>query len=128
MADEPPGDPLSCPSCGRSHPAEERFCANCGLPLVQGLGEEHEPSERQRTARKIKPQYTEGRLVGLTRADNQPQAEFIANLLLEEGIPCLVRSSTAGYAPLIGEREIMVTESALEAARETLAFRRPAES
>ena len=35
----------------------------------------------------------------VARADNQPQAEFIAGLLLEEGIPCLLRSSIAGYAP-----------------------------
>ena len=34
-----PGDgmtgPLVCPSCDRAHAAHERFCEDCGLPLVQ---------------------------------------------------------------------------------------------
>ena len=29
-----PQQPLACPSCGLGHPAEERFCTNCRMPLV----------------------------------------------------------------------------------------------
>ena len=80
------------------------------------------PAERQRRARKIKPQYAEGELVKVARAKNQPEAEFIAGLLLEEGIPCLLRNSIGGYSPMIGPREVMVPESGAEAAREALAW------
>jgi hypothetical protein len=118
------GDVFVCPRCGRARPAAERFCEECGMPLVHRNAIEHDASERQRTARKIKPQYTEGPLVQVAYADNQPAAEFIAGLLLEEGIPCLLRNSIGGYSPMIGPHEIMVPESGAEAAREALAFQR----
>jgi len=116
---------LLCPACAREHPASERFCASCGMPLVHPAGGEQRASEVQRRARKIKPQYTEGRLVRVARAQNLVQAEFIAGLLLEEGIPSMVRRSDGfevPYAPLTGPREVMVPESAAEAAREALAW------
>jgi hypothetical protein len=117
-------DPIVCPTCARAHAPSERFCDACGMPLVHSSAAEHAASERQRTARKIKPQYTQGPLVKVARVSNQPEAEFIAGLLLEEGIPCLLRNSVAGYSPLIGPREVMVPESGAEAAREALAFQR----
>jgi hypothetical protein len=116
--------PLVCPACALQHPPNERFCQACGMPLVHPAGAEHEASERQQTARKIKPQYTEGELVKVALAENQPEAEFIAGLLLEEGIPCLLRNSIGGYSPMIGPREVMVPESGAQAAREALAFQR----
>jgi hypothetical protein len=118
------GELIICPTCEQAHPPSERFCDACGMPLVHSGGAEHAASERQRTARKIKPQYAEGPLVKITRVSNQPQAEFIAGLLLEEGIPCLLRNSVAGYSPLIGARDVMVPESGAEAAREALAFQK----
>ncbi len=118
-------DSIVCPSCARVHPASERFCEACGMPLVHSTGAEQEASERQRRARKIKPQYAEGPLVKVANAKNQPEAEFIAGLLLEEGIPCLMRNSIGGYSPMIGPREIMVPESGAEAAREALKWDRP---
>ena len=116
------GELIICPTCAQAHPPSERFCDACGMPLVHSGGAEHAASERQRTARKIKPQYAEGPLVKVARVNNQPEAEFIAGLLLEEGIPCLLRNSVAGYSPLIGARDVMVPESGAEAAREALAF------
>jgi hypothetical protein len=116
---------LLCPACGHRDPSSERFCTACGMPLVHARGGEHVPSERQRQARKISPRYAEGELVQVAEARDLPQAEFIAGLLLEEGIPALVRSSTAGYSPMVGTREILVPESGAEAAREALSFRRP---
>ena len=90
------------------------------MPLVRPGRDRSGTSERQRRARKIKPQYTEGELVQVARAGDQPQAEFIANLLLEEGIPCLLRNQIAGYSPMIGPREILVPASGAEAARQAL--------
>jgi Putative prokaryotic signal transducing protein len=118
-------EPLVCPSCGRAHPASERFCEACAMPLVHAGGGGPPTSDRRRRARKIKPQYTEGELVKVAFARDQPQAELIANLLLEEGIPCVVRNSIGGYSPMIGSREVMVPESAAQAAREALAYERP---
>ncbi len=94
------------------------------MPLVHRPGAESRASERQRKARKIKPQYSEGALVKVARAQNQPEAEFIEGLLLEEGIPCMLSGLIAGYAPVIGTRDILVPESGAEAAREALAWDR----
>lgn len=117
-------DHLLCPSCGREHPPSERFCASCGMPLVLpgARGVVGEPTdERHEQARKIKPQYSEGQLVQAAYAQNQPEAEFIQGLLLNEGIPCLLRNSNAGYRyGSVGPCEILVPESGVEAAREAL--------
>jgi hypothetical protein len=115
---------LVCPTCARTHPASERFCEACGMPLVHAAGTERAASERQQAARKIKPQYAEGELVKVARVANQVEAEFIAGLLLEEGIPCLLRSQIAGYAPVTGPRDVLVPESGADAAREALKWER----
>jgi Putative prokaryotic signal transducing protein len=114
---------LVCPRCGRAHPRSDRFCERCRMPLVQ-LGSAA-PSDRQRRARKVKPQYSEGSLVKVARAQNQPEAEFIEALLLEEGIPSLLRRSGGADVPdflAAGPRDVLVPESAAEAAREALAW------
>jgi hypothetical protein len=113
---------LQCPGCGRAAPDDERFCAACGMPLVRraDAGEVHD-SARRRRARKIKPQYAQGELVRVARADNQIEAEFIEALLLDAGIPCVLRAQIAGYAPLAGTREVLVAASGAQAAREVLA-------
>jgi Putative prokaryotic signal transducing protein len=119
---------LICPACGRAHPASERFCAACGMPLVHAGQGELETSARQRKARKIKPQYSEGELVVVARAGNQIEAEFIEGLLLEEGIPCVLSSLIAGYAPVVGTREVLVPASGAQAAREALAWEPPGDT
>jgi hypothetical protein len=118
-------EPLVCPGCARTYPRSERFCADCGMPLVFVPGPKREASERQRKARKIKPQYAEGELVKVARAQNQPEAEFIEGLLLEEGIPCMLRRSSGfDVAEFLaaGTRDVLVPESGAEAAREALAW------
>ncbi len=105
------GEPIVCPTCARAYAPSERFCEACGMPLVHPTRRRARGQRAPATARKIKPQYAEGALVKVARAKNQPEAEFIAGLLLEEGIPCLLRNSIGGYSPMIGPREILVPES-----------------
>jgi hypothetical protein len=116
---------LVCPICSRTFPPSERFCEACGMPLVHPESATTQASERRQTARKINPQYTEGRLVKVARAESQPEAEFIAGLLLEEGIPSMVRRA-GGFdvAEFLaaGPREVLVPESGAQAAREALAY------
>jgi Putative prokaryotic signal transducing protein len=121
-------EPLICPNCARTHPRDERFCSECGMPLVYLPGAMHDASERQRKARKIKPQYSEGALVKVARAENQPEAEFIEAMLLEEGIPSMLRRSGGADVPdflAAGPRDVLVPESGAQAAREALAWEKP---
>jgi hypothetical protein len=113
--------PLVCPECGLAYARDERFCEDCAMPLVQLPGSEGAASERRRRARKIKPQYAEGPLVKIAQAGNLAEAEMIAALLLEEGIPSLLRNAIGGYSAVIGEHDVLVPESGAEAAREALA-------
>ncbi len=96
------------------------------MPLVSVPGgEEGEVTGRRRRARKINPQYSQGPLVKVARANNQPEAEFIEGLLLEEGIPSMVRRSPGADVPdflAAGARDVLVPQSGAEAAREALAF------
>jgi hypothetical protein len=95
------------------------------MPLVYLPGSGGEASERQRKARKIKPQYAEGKLVKIARVESQPEAELVETLLLEEGIPSMMRRSGGFDVPdflAAGPRDVLVPESGAEAAREALAF------
>jgi hypothetical protein len=112
---------LHCPRCGLAHDAGERFCRDCGMPLVHAEGYGEEVDERRRRARRIKPQYTEGQLVRVARAQNQSEAELIENLLLAHGIPSLLRGAVDVVDTLAGgRRDVLVPESAAQAAREAL--------
>jgi hypothetical protein len=54
--------------------------------------EERAPlSAAQERARKVRASYAEGPLVRIAAARNQPEAELLQGLLLEEGIPSMVR-------------------------------------
>jgi Putative prokaryotic signal transducing protein len=120
-----PAQPLACPRCARKYPLEERFCADCGMPLVYvGSGEEQPITETHERARKIKPQYTGGRQVRVASAGNLAEAELIQGMLLEEGIPSFQRRSRGFDVPdflAAGPRDILVSEAGLEAAQEVLA-------
>lgn len=74
-------------------------------------------------ASKIDPLYTEGELVTVASGRNQSEAELIANLLLEEGIPSVTKRSRGFDVPdmlAAGRRDLLVAESAVPAAREIL--------
>jgi hypothetical protein len=115
---------LVCPACGTRHGAHERFCEDCGVPLVHAPGYEGPPkSELAIRARKIRPGYAEGPLVRVAAARHQAEAEMIQGLLLEEGIPSLARRSGGFDVPdflASGPRDILVPSSGAEAAREML--------
>ena len=58
-------------------------------------------------------------------SQHQSEAEFIEGLLLEEGIPCMLRRSRGfDVADMLaaGPRDVLVPESGAQAAREALAF------
>ena len=80
-------------------------------------------SDRHARARKIKPQLAEGRLVRVAGARNQAEAEFIQGLLLEEGVPSLLRRTAGFDVPdflAAGPRDVMVPEAGAQVAREVL--------
>jgi len=117
-------DALVCPSCAAAHESHERFCLDCGLPLVrEGPTEEPPRSELAQRARKVHKTYAEGPLVRAAWARNQAEAELIQGLLLEEGIPSLARRSGGFDVPdflAAGPRDVMVAAGGLDAARELL--------
>src|SRR5262245_10288331 len=94
-------EPLACPVCHARHPAAERFCRDCGIPLVHADRPASEPavSARHERARKIKPQYAEGELVKVAWARHQAEAELLQGLLLEEGVPSVVRRARGFDVP-----------------------------
>jgi hypothetical protein len=120
---------LTCPGCGTRAGAAERFCPDCGLPLVldEAIGYElsgaPDVSERRRRARLIKPQLAEGPLVKVAWVRNQAEGEFMQSLLLEQGVPSLLRRTAGFDVPdmlFAGPRDVLVAASGLETARETL--------
>src|SRR5436305_5235934 len=118
-------EPLVCAGCGASYPATERFCATCGLPLTHDGGSEEDApvSERHRVARKIKPQLAEGELVRVAGARHQAEGEFIQGLLLEEGVPSVLRRTAGFDVPdflAAGPRDVLVPQSGVTTAREVL--------
>jgi len=121
---------LVCPSCATGHEDGERFCGRCGTPLVHADPVAPRDSERRDRARKIRPQYAEGPLVKVVGARNQAEAELLQGMLLEEGVPSLMRRSGGFDVPdflASGPRDILVPSSGAEAAREILQLPEPAE-
>jgi hypothetical protein len=95
------------------------------MPLVAAGGEpiEEPLSEAHERARKIDPRYTEGQLVRVAGGRNQTEAEFIQGLLIEEGIPSILRRTAGFDVPdflAAGPRDVLVPESGAEAANEVL--------
>jgi len=120
-------EPLVCPSCARTWPLSERFCPDCGMPLtysgVLDDGEEPAMSAAHERARKIKPQYTEGTLVRVATGRHQAEAELIQGVLLEEGVPSVLKRTRGFDVPdmlAAGPRDVLVPASGVEVAREVL--------
>ena len=116
---------LVCPGCGADPDEGASFCAHCGMPLVTPGGEPlDEPlSDAHERARKIDPRYTEGELVRVAGGRNQAEAELIQGMLLEEGVPSILRRTAGFDVPdflAAGPRDVLVPEAGAEAARELL--------
>jgi hypothetical protein len=95
------------------------------MPLVYAgaTGVDLPVTERHARARKIKPQYAEGPLVRVAGARHQAEAEFIQGLLLEEGVPSMLRRTRGFDVPdmlAAGPRDVMVPQTGYDAAREVL--------
>jgi hypothetical protein len=118
------GGPLICPRCATTHTLDARFCPECGMPLTyHGASGAAPEGERHERARKVEPRYSEGPPVMVAMGRNQAEADLIANLLLEEGIPSLVRRSAGADVPEMlaaGARDVLVPESGAQAARQML--------
>jgi len=88
-------------------------------------------SETAERARKVRPQYAEGPLVRVATARHQAEAEMLENLLLEQGVPSLVRRSGGFDVPdflASGPRDILVPASGAELAHEVLGVPGPVPS
>jgi hypothetical protein len=95
------------------------------MPLVRAGGEHDEPArdDIHERARKVRPELTRGPLVRVAGGRNQPEAELIQNILLEEGVPSVLRRSAGFDVPdflAAGPRDVMVPESGVVVAREAL--------
>ena len=95
------------------------------MPLVYvgAGGGEFQASEARMRARKINPQYTEGPLRRVAGGRHQAEAELIQNLLLEEGVPSVLRRAPGFDVPdflAAGPRDVLVPEAAVEVARQVL--------
>jgi hypothetical protein len=101
------------------------FCPSCGMPLVHKEGRPLEAplSDAHGRARKINPEFTEGELVRVAGGRNQAEAELIQGLLLEWGVPSVLRRSAGFDVPdylAAGPRDVLVPEAGAETAREVL--------
>jgi hypothetical protein len=95
------------------------------MPLVHAGMRNLEDSltSAQQRARKIKPQLSEGALTQVATGRNQAEAELIQGMLLEEGVPSMLRRSAGFDVPdmlAAGPRDVMVPRSGLDVAREVL--------
>ena len=95
------------------------------MPLVYAGTREEEPvTDAHERARKVRPQYARGDLVRVTGARNMADGELIQSILLEHGIPSMLRRARGFDVPdflAAGPRDVLVPESGYETAREVLA-------
>ncbi len=94
------------------------------MPLVYTGEREQGPiTDAHEKARKVRPQFARGELVKVTGGRNQADAEFVQNILLEHGIPSILRRTRGFDVPdmlAAGPRDVMVPEAGYEEARKLL--------
>ena len=95
------------------------------MPLVyEGRGGEQPITETHERARKIRPEYARGEPVKVGFARSQPEGEMLQGMLLQEGIPSMLRRTPGFDVPEAlagGARDILVPETGAEAAKLLLA-------
>ncbi len=120
-----PDGPLACPRCGRRYEIDARLCADCSMPLVHAEGREQAAHGlAHEEARKIHPRMARGALRRVTVAGNLAEAELIKGVLLEQGIPSLIRRTAGFDVPdflAAGPRDILVPDAAFAQASGLLA-------
>ncbi len=94
------------------------------MPLVYaGAGEQEPITDAHERARKVRPQFARGELVRVTGGRNLADAELIQGILLDQGIPSVLRRTRGFDVPdflAAGPRDVMVPESGYARARELL--------
>jgi hypothetical protein len=94
------------------------------MPLVYaGTGGEEPVTDAHERARKVRPQFARGELVRVTGASSSADGEMIQGILLDHGIPSLLRRTRGFDLPEFmagGPRDVLVPESGYEAARDLL--------
>jgi hypothetical protein len=94
------------------------------MPLVLAGAEEQPATDAgHEQARKIHPRYARGELQRVSVARNLAEAELIKGVLLEQGIPSLIRRTAGFDVPdflAAGPRDILVPETGVEEARRLL--------
>ena len=95
------------------------------MPLTYAgrVGVEQPVTEQQERARRIKPEYARGDLRRVVTARQQAEAEWIQMLLLEEGVPSILRRTAGFDVPEMmaaGPRDVLVPESGVDVARQVL--------
>jgi hypothetical protein len=122
----------TCPFCGVEFEHGASACPSCDLPLLSAdeIATANLTADNPArvgmvavTDRRPRPEYTIGDLRRVVVATNQAEADMLEDMLRSEGIPCVVRR--AGRADLpdfgaSGQREILVPEGGLAAARDLL--------
>lgn len=95
------------------------------MPLVYVGSEpvESPQDEAHARARKIDPRFIEGELVRVAGGRHQAEAELIQGMLLEEGVPSILRRAPGFDVPdmlAAGPRDVLVPEAGAEVARDVL--------
>jgi hypothetical protein len=94
------------------------------MPLVIAeMAEEPASGAAHEQARKIHPRFARGELTRVAVGRHQAEAELIKGLLLEHGIPSLLRRTGGFDVPdflAAGPRDVLVPASGVEEARELL--------
>jgi hypothetical protein len=94
------------------------------MPLVlAGEADEAPRTAAHAEARKIHPRYATGELQRVTVVPNLAEAELIKGVLLEQGIPSMIRRTAGFDVPdflAAGPRDVLVPAGGADAARELL--------
>lgn len=97
------------------------------MPLVP-RAEADAPDDLARRARKVSPRLARGDPQRVMVVNNLAEGELVQGILLEEGIPSILRRTGGFDVPdmlAAGPRDLMVPASALETARELLGVEEP---
>jgi pimeloyl-ACP methyl ester carboxylesterase len=94
------------------------------MPLVYAGTREQRPiTDAHERARKVRPQFARGELLRVTGGRNLADSELIQGILLDQGIPSILRRTRGFDVPdflAAGPRDVMVPESGYEEARRLL--------